>query len=181
MRVRPREPTDLDKCVELLREVHAADGYPLRWPADPRRWLSPAGLRVAFVAELDHSLLVGHAILVDEPHVPAEGRSTRAAEISRLYVSPAIRRGGVGSALLDKVVAEGLRLKRRLWLQVVEGRGDAEHLYEARGWRLVERTTANWSTPTGERPAVLRYEFPSSDTDADASMSGSELSPPRAH
>ncbi|MDR6326186.1 hypothetical protein [Actinoplanes couchii] len=42
--IRERGDADLDGCVALLRDVHAADGYPVNWPEDPRGWLAPPEL-----------------------------------------------------------------------------------------------------------------------------------------
>lgn len=43
--IRTRQPADLDRCVAARLAVHRADAYPLNWPADPHRWLSPPRLR----------------------------------------------------------------------------------------------------------------------------------------
>lgn len=144
----------MDACVELLENVHAADGYPMRWPADPARWLSPERMRTAWVAEEGGGAgAVGHVVVVDDEE-PAE-----TAELSRLFVSPAMRGRGVGSLLIDAVVADATERGRRLWLHVIEGRGAAARLYESYGWRLVDRSQANWLTPAGEHPVLLRYEL----------------------
>jgi hypothetical protein len=37
--IRARRSEDLDLCVEVLREVRLANGYPVKWPSDPRSWL----------------------------------------------------------------------------------------------------------------------------------------------
>ena len=62
--VRPRTATDLVTCVQVLADVHRADGYPMAWPADPSSWLSPHGVQGAWVAE-SSGALVGHAVLAD--------------------------------------------------------------------------------------------------------------------
>jgi CBS domain-containing protein len=51
--VRPREPGDLPALVTALRAVHERDGYPVTWKADPASWLTPDGLRTAWVVERD--------------------------------------------------------------------------------------------------------------------------------
>jgi hypothetical protein len=45
--IRLRQHTDVARCVG----VHAADGYPLRWPADSPAWLTPMNLLSAWIAE----------------------------------------------------------------------------------------------------------------------------------
>ena len=77
--VRDRAEEDLGACVRLLRNVHEADGYPMRWPADPRAWLAPPGR--PFVAVADGNV-AGHVLI------------TPAGELSRLFVDPARRAGG---------------------------------------------------------------------------------------
>jgi hypothetical protein len=47
--VRARSCADLAACVRMLADVHRTDGYPLNRPADPPSWLSPDGLRHAWV------------------------------------------------------------------------------------------------------------------------------------
>ncbi len=61
--LRSRRPADLDACVEALREVHDADGYPLRWPPDPHAWLTPPRLLRAWVAELPDGTIAGHVAI----------------------------------------------------------------------------------------------------------------------
>jgi len=41
--VRRRAVEDLPGCVRALEAVHAANAYPMWWPADPAGWLSPVG------------------------------------------------------------------------------------------------------------------------------------------
>jgi hypothetical protein len=55
--------TDLAKCVDVLRAVHEADGYPLNWPADPPRWLTARRLLQAWIAEDPEGTVVGHVAL----------------------------------------------------------------------------------------------------------------------
>jgi hypothetical protein len=40
----------MEACVSLLGEVHAQDGYPLAWPADPQAWLSGDRQVAAWIA-----------------------------------------------------------------------------------------------------------------------------------
>jgi hypothetical protein len=62
MTIRIRRQDDIGRCVELLATVHAADGYPLLWPADPAAWLTPANVLHAWVAE-DERAVMGHVVL----------------------------------------------------------------------------------------------------------------------
>jgi hypothetical protein len=56
VKVRPRTAEDLEPCVDLLRAVHDADGYPMLWPDDPASWLSPHGLLSAWVVRREAEL-----------------------------------------------------------------------------------------------------------------------------
>ena len=88
--VRGRRPDDVAGCVTALAEVHRLDGYPTRWPADAAGWLTPAGLRAAWVAVVEGTL-AGHVALVDGRteqrallEVVDEGRSPAIALYERL-------------------------------------------------------------------------------------------------
>lgn len=164
MPIRPRQPSDLDACVTILRRVYETSGYPGRWPADPAGFLSSAGLIAAWVAEQDGAV-AGQVGLVqrDQPAclLEATGReASQIAEVIRLYVDPAAWGSGLGGGLLaaacEYAVASGLRPV----LRVVEGSGPAIALYERTGWRLAGSATATWSTPEGDHPVILYYVSP---------------------
>jgi GNAT superfamily N-acetyltransferase len=147
--IRPRTRADLDACVAALRAVHEADRYPLNWPADPARWLTPPGLAAAWVATLDDVHLAGHALLLESP--------SGDLELARLFVPPAARRRAVASALLRTAAALG----RPLFLQVAAGdRSPATALYEATGWRHTHTTTADWTAPDGSPVRLHHYRRP---------------------
>jgi GNAT superfamily N-acetyltransferase len=142
--IRPRADADLDACVAALRAVHEADDYPLNWPADPRRWLTPGGLAQAWVALLSGAV-AGH-VLVLEP-----------GEVARLFVTPAAQRRSVGSALLAAAGEWAAARERPLTLTVTDtGRSGAVALYEAAGWQHTRTTIADWTAPDGS-PVRLRH------------------------
>lgn len=60
--LRPRLPEDVAACARVLADVHARDGYPLHWPADPAQWLDRPRTLGAWVATLDERI-VGHVAL----------------------------------------------------------------------------------------------------------------------
>jgi GNAT superfamily N-acetyltransferase len=143
--IRPRRPGDLDACVALLAAVHAGDGYPANWPRDPARWLTPDELLGAWVAARSGELL-GHVCLCRaEPGPSADVWSASTGRpagglgvVSRLCVSPAARREGLGRRLLQAACEEARRrgLHPVLELLEVPGRdGAAAALYERLGWR----------------------------------------------
>jgi len=160
--VRPRRPVDLPRCIEVLGEVHRLDRYPMQWPADPAAWLQPPGLAAAWVAEQDGQV-VGHIALVNSGDgMPPNGVAAAAlpiAEISRLFVAPQARGGGLARALLDAVTAQTGHEGRRLVLEVVDDAA-AVAFYERLGWRQVTTRPANWTTSQGRRPLVRRYAAP---------------------
>ncbi|TDD45102.1 GNAT family N-acetyltransferase [Nonomuraea terrae] len=138
--MRPRTPADLDACVEALAAVHAADRYPVDWPDDPARWLTPDDAIEAWIA-VEDGVVLGHVAL------------TRDMEVTRLYVAPAARGRGVAPRLLDTVrSAAGNPLR----LEVSSEGKAAIALYERSGWRRTGTTRATWRDTTGE-PAVLHH------------------------
>ena len=140
--IRARRAEDLDLCVDVLREVRLANGYPLKWPADPRAWLDPPALDQAWVAQSSPGVIDGHVAVQN-------GR-----EVTRLFVAPAARRLRVASALLDHV---SVWAGGRLILHVIDKADSAAVAFsEATGWRYTHTTTADWNGPRGEA-VRLRY------------------------
>lgn len=164
--VRPRHSNELGDCVQALREVYGHDGYPTRWPADPKRWISPTGLIAAWVA-VDSGTICGHVALVagvqNAQLVNASGRQAAdLAAVSRLFVRPAYRGRRFGETLLDTVTLYATERGLGLVLDVIdENRSAAIALYERRGWQLVGLHPASWMTPDGARPQLRLYVRPS--------------------
>jgi GNAT superfamily N-acetyltransferase len=141
--IRARRSEDLGQCVELLREVRLADGYPMKWPSDPEAWLDRPRLDQAWVAQGLPGVINGHVAV-------RNGR-----EVTRLFVAPAARRLKVGSALLDHV---SMWAGGRLILHVIDKPDSAAvAFYEATGWRYTNTTTADWSGPRGEVVRLRHY------------------------
>jgi GNAT superfamily N-acetyltransferase len=167
VRVRTRQPSDLDSCVLALRRVHDAMAYPLVWPADPQAWLTHGTQVRAFVAEVD-AVIRGH-VAVTRPK-PGETAFAWAAElgvavdellsVSLLFVNPQVQGGGVGSRLLDAAEAEIRDRGAAPVLEVISLNTRAIALYEARGWRRIGSVSYSW-LPEPERS--LLYVGPTSD------------------
>ncbi|MGW6915215.1 GNAT family N-acetyltransferase [Kitasatospora sp. NPDC054939] len=151
-RIRPREQTDLDACVRVLRAVHDGDGYPVNWPDDPQLWLTQPSRLGTWVAELD-GRVVGHVGLCRSAPgdlAPQEwsrrtGRPVEAAAVvSRLYVSPQARGHGIGARLLAQAVraarADGLHPV----LDVLATDTAAAELYRRAGWSLLATVEDEW-------------------------------------
>jgi ribosomal-protein-alanine N-acetyltransferase len=78
--------------------------------------------------------------------------------VNNLAVLPEWRRRGVGSSLLARVVAEGLREgARSAMLEVRESNRSARQLYEKAGFSLAGRRQGYYSKPV-EDALVLRME-----------------------
>jgi ribosomal protein S18 acetylase RimI-like enzyme len=152
-RIRTRDEADLSTCVEALRTVYQASGYPVNWPADPAQWLRPSRTLQAWVAATDDTPLAGHAILRQPP---AAGRS---AELSRLFVVPAARRQGVASALLQAAMRAAAANDLDLFLDVTDNLRAARALYQRAGFRLASTAQADWTTPDGRPVTLHRYAW----------------------
>ena len=137
--IRARRPEDVDDCVEVLAAVHATDGYPLRWPEDPRDWLTPKHLLAAWVAEADGAL-VGHVRSVARPATGAP---------------PCGRR--LGAALLGQADAQARVRGLRSALEVLDHDHHAVALYEHAGWSRVASALAPWTQPDDDALVWLYY------------------------
>ncbi|WP_338693261.1 GNAT family N-acetyltransferase [Streptomyces sp. Q6] len=159
VRVRARRRDDLAACVDVLALVHAADGYPVNWPADPAGWLTVRGMTGAWVARRD-GRIVGHVLLT----APAAGDvapSLVAPDVStvgRLFVSPAARGRRVGAALLARAAREAVLHGTRAVLDVVTTDTAAIALYERLGWEFLGPGRQEWGP--GEWVDVRCYAAP---------------------
>jgi GNAT superfamily N-acetyltransferase len=133
---------DRPDCVETLAEWALAE-----WPESMRHSLRDAVLNFAARANVDRlplglvalecELPVGMATLaLDRPPQELGWENAFVPCLAGLYVVPAWRRKGIGSALCDYVAGEALRLGfEEIHLYTV----DAAEFYQARGWcRLLE-------------------------------------------
>lgn len=172
MVVRERTDGDVGAAAEVLARVHAADGYPSRWPADPGAWLRPGGVRGAWVA-VEGTAVLGHALLVDR--APDRGLPTDAPlEVVRLFVDPGARGRGLAAALLGAAVRRAEELGLGVDLQVVAA-SPAVGAYERLGWRATRRHAASWTEADGAHPEVVRMAPPGAPGPAPSSgPSGAE-------
>ncbi|MGW5668927.1 GNAT family N-acetyltransferase [Micromonospora sp. NPDC003776] len=158
IRIRDRTAADLPHCVAILTAVHRLDRYPLNWPADPERWLSPPDAVHAWVAETEQGAILGH-VAVNRVASAAEPAALPAAEVSRLFVTPAARGHRVGNQLLTHARRWATEHRLPLVLEIVdrERSAPAVALYEQSGWRHTGTTTATWTDPEGRPVRVRRY------------------------
>jgi GNAT superfamily N-acetyltransferase len=170
MIVRRRSDEDIPGCVRALELVHALNGYPTRWPANPAAWLRPDGCEAAWVvADLQQpDTIIGHACVirgVDDPVVASLTGATpdHLASVSRLFVAPAARGRGLGATLLAALSSWSAERDLHLMLDVVDDGGPAVALYERLGWRLVDQRLSDWVTAQGERLPMRSYLAPEND------------------
>ena len=156
--IRDRADADLGACVAALRSVYETSGYPTNWPADPPGWLRPTGILRAWVATTGDIPVAGHVILM-RPLAGERSAAGGAAEVSRLFVVPAARGHGVGSALLETVMGAATEDDLDLFLDVTDHLRDARALYQRVGFRLMSTTEADWRTPDGGPVTLHRYAW----------------------
>ncbi|WP_329003335.1 GNAT family N-acetyltransferase [Kribbella sp. NBC_00709] len=152
MLIRERRAEDLPVCVDILRTVHERAGYPINWPADPARWLTPEAALGCWVAVSD-GRVVGHVVLT------AVGDH---AEVERLFVDPQATGRGTGRQLLGHCVTAAAELERPLSLEVVDNRGAAVHLYRRAGWLETGRTPIDWGGSQASQ--LIRFTAPAERT-----------------
>ncbi|MGF1429886.1 N-acetyltransferase family protein [Kitasatospora sp. LaBMicrA B282] len=165
--IRRRHTGDLPACVEVLAEVHASDGYPVAWPADPAGWLLESEQLACWVAvSRDSGEIVGHVALnrgsgSSAGEVWAERAEGRAPDgagaVSRLYVAPSAMGVGLGERLLATAVAQARTWRLHPVLDVVAGHGGALRLYQRLGWELLLTVSRTW--PNGMTVDVHCFEL----------------------
>lgn len=160
IQVRPRVGSDLERVVLVLAGVHKVDRYPLNWPEDPLKWLSPPGLLQAWVAEAECDAVVGHVAL----HRPAGATGAAppaTAEVARLFAASDARGQDIGSRLLGRARRWAIERRYGLVLEIVESQGSvpAIALYERTGWQHVGTSTATWTGPDGAPVRLRHYEL----------------------
>jgi GNAT superfamily N-acetyltransferase len=161
--IRPRTTQDLPACIDALAIVHTTDRYPVDWPADPGRWLTPTNLVQAWLA-VKGSDVVGHVGLSQLDAATLEPALARAigtpagpvGSITRLFVTPQGRGSGHATHLLDVARKEAADLGIPLVLDVSDDGHAAIALYECAGWRRVTSSRADWLNAAGEH-ALLHY------------------------
>jgi len=152
-RIRNRDEADAAACLEALRTVYQASGYPVNWPADPARWLRPSRTLRAWVAATGDIPVAGHVIL----RQPLPDKHS--AEVSRLFVVPAARRQGVASALLEAAMRSAAASDLDLFLDVTADLHAARALYQRAGFHLVSTAQADRTTPDGHPVTLHRFAW----------------------
>jgi GNAT superfamily N-acetyltransferase len=152
--IRERRAQDIDACVAALAAVHRTQGYPVRWPADPARWLSPPDIVCASIAATADGRVLGQILVRQTPDQAGAG----IAEISRLFLLPEAQGTGLGARLLGTARRWAAERGLGLALEVVEtSRSGAIRLYERTGWTYTETVPAPWYDPAEVSVMVRRY------------------------
>jgi ribosomal protein S18 acetylase RimI-like enzyme len=154
VRVRIRATADLDGCVEALRAVYRASGYPTNWPAGPAQRLTPSGTLLAWIATVGDVPVAGHVLLRQLSAATPAGRGE--AEISRLYVIPAAHRQGVARALIEHAIERADDRRLDLRLEVAGHLRGAMALYQQSGFQLTGTGLASWTRADGQ-PVTLHH------------------------
>lgn len=165
--IRARRPDEIDVCVGVLADVHAASGYPMFWPAAPAAWLTPENLLIAWVAEDEHGV-IGHVALrgaVGESAAPIWSAATglppeAIAAVAKLFIAPSVQGRGLGAALLAEACAEARTRGLRPALEVLDHDQAAIALYERTGWQRVASASAAWGAAAGGQMVVHYYIAP---------------------
>ncbi len=178
MRIRPAQPDDLPRLMELTREAFG----PSAWSEALMRDILDAArqrpwLQVARVLELEYTPPLagsfgGEAIGVDSPAAHAELPLWLAgylimqivgmdAEIQSLAVDPRWQRHGFGHALLaDSLSLAVNRRLHRLFLEVRASNLAAQQFYLHRGFEIYGRRTRYYHSPVEDALLMRRPVAP---------------------
>ncbi|MEM9132648.1 MAG: GNAT family N-acetyltransferase [Actinomycetota bacterium] len=141
--VRSRADADGPALGALAAVVQERDGYPPHLPGDEAGAFILDGEPLAAWVATDGDAVVGHVALHDHSSpgvldLVADGVGVApdgCGVVARLFVTPDLRRSGLGRRLLDIAVAECRRLGLLPVLDVVDRFEAAIALYEHVGWR----------------------------------------------
>lgn len=167
--VRMRSTTDLAECAQLLRDVYAADGYPVEGVQDAYGWLMPPGLMEAWIA-IDASRVVGHIALCEPMGDPAAAmlmEATGAQEhetaiLARLFVAPSARGKSIARKLAITAAVYAVERHLLLAFQVRAADHHAVGLYESLG---CERLGETWHAAGDSKILMHCYVAPATVPD----------------
>ena len=148
--VRPRREADLHACEQLVRVVYELDGYPGHWPSDLRAFIAEPGAIASWVAVVADEI-VGHVTLHPDSSEAAMSLAMSTTGlpsgslgfVSRLCVTPAVRRAGIGRALLETAAEHARARGLRPILDVVTRFQATIELYETSGWTRAGKVVAH--------------------------------------
>lgn len=148
MTIRKAYPSDLDRIVELEREIFPDDAWPREALDDDLR--SPYA---HFLVTEEVGTITGYAIAHFLP-------GNDVADIHNIAVVDSVRGRGVGSALFDRLVAWCREQGAAAIMLEVRADNDAAHaLYASRGFQTIA-TRVGYYQPAGIDAHVMRWEVP---------------------
>lgn len=160
--IRPRVPADTPQLADLLRAVHALDGYPVEGIDDPAAFLALPEQACSWVAaSTTADVLLGHVFLAAPPTTLAATTMGKAgaptAQLGRLLTLPTARGAGIATTLVSTATRWAARNGWRVRLMALERNGEAMRLYERMGWLEVAR--GEFTTRDGRSYASRDYEW----------------------
>ena len=165
--VRPRVEADIDECVRVAAAVQENDGYPGRRPPDLRAFVHSSDALSAWVAEYDGSI-AGHVavhreslrVVMERAAAVLNRDAAGLAVIARLIVAPAVRRLGIGRALLYAGAEAARRGGRHPILDVATHYEAAIALYRSCGWHAAGEVTMVFRDGTDLQSYVYVAPYP---------------------
>ncbi len=137
--IRPRADDDLPALADILREVHATDGYPVEGVDDPLAWLQSHNLVEAWTAIVNGHVVGQVALNQSTPGDFAPGLARQAGiddsllVLGRLFVSVRARGHSIGTILTQAATKRARQLGARAVLDVMEKDVAAIRTYERLG------------------------------------------------
>lgn len=158
MPVRERRNQDDRRLAQIIEAANDVDGYPPHWPGPAARFIAGPGELGSFVFE-EHGEVRGHVAIYENTahsvmNLAAEALGTPTGTLSaiaRLFVDPAARRSGIGSALLHAATTFSHSAGRRPILDVWERLPPAIAFYDSAGWKRVGSTTIEFRSSCTDR------------------------------
>ena len=129
IRIEAMKPGDIARCVELEHRLFAEDNP---WPVPAFRSELAAPYNRYFIARDEAGEVVGYAgvaLLGDTAHPEAE--------VHTIGVDPACHRGGVGTRLLEQLLAEADHRGGPVFLEVRTDNAPAIGLYDKHGFHII--------------------------------------------
>jgi GNAT superfamily N-acetyltransferase len=143
--VRHRAEADIDACVAIAAAVQVDSGYPHPSVTDLRSFVAPGYATAAWVAvdAARSGEVVGHVALHPRGSDQMQAVVRTAvgdapfSVISRLFVSPTLRRAGAGRLLLETATRDAIARGLVPVLDVSIHFDPANALYRACGWEQI--------------------------------------------
>lgn len=172
--IRPMEPRDLDAAARI--EATAPDAWSREALESGLRQQAAGGAARLFVAEWAERAEPAAPGTVRLAGLAAFQLAGGEASLDTLTVDPALRRQGVGRALLNcalrALAAEGAGC---CFLEVREGNAPALALYQSLGFAAVGRRRNFYRTPD-EDALVLRCELPAAEACSESTVRAGDVS-----